>query len=294
MRKCVSFFCAFALVISALCVTAFAEEVNLAIYGRAMTDAVAEEACPVDYAIDGDPATRWASAELTEDFQREDGLTVKVPADGREGISIGVQFATAAEIDRAVILWETQYAAEAGYSLQYSQDGKEWEEVPGAEYTWGARADGGVEVEEGLPVTVEDTVTFDAVEAVYFRVFIRQGGTKHGLGSIYELELYGEESQREAIQMQQTISSQRPSSSAAAPVSSGMAAAPVTSVAAGSAVDTSMQLPEEPADQSLIIGLIIAIVALSVIVVVIVVAVKGTPGSPDDLEKIDQDSQHKD
>ncbi|GIG61379.1 penicillin acylase [Longispora fulva] len=108
--------------------------------------------CPPGYAVDGDPGSRWAS-------------------DWSDNQSITVDLGSARTVSRAVLRWESAYAA--SYRLQVSTDGATWRDALAV--TAGA---GGLENDAFAPVTAR---------------YVRMQGVRRGTGygySLYEFEVY--------------------------------------------------------------------------------------------------------
>ncbi|MBX6384611.1 MAG: penicillin acylase family protein, partial [Microbispora sp.] len=104
-------------------------------------------------AVDGDPASRWASAWSDNQYLQVDLGSVRTVA-------------------RVILRWETAYGS--SYRIQTSADGATWTTV--AQTTTG---DGGV-----------DNVTFAPVGARYVRMQGVKRGTGYGY-SLYSMEVYG-------------------------------------------------------------------------------------------------------
>ncbi|MET1071714.1 MAG: penicillin acylase family protein [Umezawaea sp.] len=107
---------------------------------------------PPANAVDGNPATRWAS-----DWSDNQWLSVDLGAVQRVG--------------RAVLRWETSYGK--GYRIEVSTDGVQWRQV--------------FVTTEGNGVT--DNVAFAPTDARFIRMTGTQRGTTYGY-SLYELEVY--------------------------------------------------------------------------------------------------------
>ncbi|MGV8909485.1 MAG: beta-N-acetylglucosaminidase domain-containing protein [Propionicimonas sp.] len=128
---------------------------NLALGGTATSSSVELELPQFTppHAIDGDPATRWASAATDDQW-------------------VQVELPQAARLATAVLRWEAAYGS--AYRVQVSHDGTSWTDV--ASVTGG---DGGV-----------DEVRFDSVDPVRFlRIQGVHRATDYGY-SLYELEVY--------------------------------------------------------------------------------------------------------
>ncbi|WP_231950803.1 galactose-binding domain-containing protein [Allokutzneria albata] len=119
------------------------------------TSSVEDETTVGGLAVDGDVATRWASAE------------------GIDPQWIAVDLGGPATVSRVKLAWEAAYAAD--YQIQVSADGKAWQDAKKV-----TGADGGV-----------DEITGLAASARYVRVLGTKRGTIYGY-SLYELEVYGE------------------------------------------------------------------------------------------------------
>ncbi len=106
------------------------------------------------HAIDGDPATRWASASTNGEW-------------------IQVELPQAARLAKVVLRWEAAYGS--AYLVQVSNDAIAWTDVASV-----VGGDGGV-----------DEVRFDSVEPVRFlRIQGVERGNIYGY-SLYELEVFG-------------------------------------------------------------------------------------------------------
>jgi hypothetical protein len=103
-------------------------------------------------AIDGDPASRWAS-------------------DWTDNQYIQVDLGSAKNVGRAILRWETAYGS--SYRIDTSTDGVTW--TPAYSTSSG---NGGI-----------DNVSFTPVNARYVRMQGVKRGTTYGY-SLYELELY--------------------------------------------------------------------------------------------------------
>ncbi|WP_328605556.1 penicillin acylase family protein [Amycolatopsis sp. NBC_00345] len=107
---------------------------------------------PASNAVDGNPATRWAS-------------------DWSDNQSITVDLGSVQQVSRVVLSWESAYAK--GYKVQLSADGESWRDA--AAVTDG---NGGA-----------DNVSFAPSDARFVRLAGVQRGTKYGY-SLYEFEVY--------------------------------------------------------------------------------------------------------
>lgn len=95
---------------------------------------------------------------------------------------LGIKWDKANTVDKFIVYWNKATRATAsdeGYVIQYSPDGKAWEDVTGATYKY-STLKGGV---------ISDVVTFDAIEAKAMRILIR-----YSVGSIapkiFEIAIY--------------------------------------------------------------------------------------------------------
>ncbi|MFD8496541.1 discoidin domain-containing protein [Amycolatopsis sp. NPDC059657] len=107
-----------------------------------------------ELAVDGDPATRWASEE------------------GVDPQWIAVDLGTAATITKVKLNWEAAYAKT--YRIQGSADGRTWQDIKSV-----TGGDGAIDEHTGLNAT-----------ARHVRVHGTARGTAYGY-SLWELEIYG-------------------------------------------------------------------------------------------------------
>jgi F5/8 type C domain len=105
---------------------------------------------PPANAVDGNPATRWAS-DWSDDLQVDLGAVQRV--------------------GRAFLRWEASFAK--GYRIEVSTNGTQWRQV--------------FATAEGNGVT--DNVSFTPTDARFVRMTGTQRGTNYGY-SLYELEVY--------------------------------------------------------------------------------------------------------
>jgi chitosanase len=120
----------------------------------AEASSIETEALGAANAVDGDPATRWASEE------------------GVDPQWLAVDLGSARPITRVRMRWETAYAR--AYRIETSPDGTAWTTVHAT-----AAADGGIDDLTGLNATGR-----------YVRLFGTARGTTWGY-SLYEFEVYG-------------------------------------------------------------------------------------------------------
>ncbi|MFC4338000.1 discoidin domain-containing protein [Salininema proteolyticum] len=132
-----------------------AEETLLSQGKPASASSIEDSALTPDLAVDGDPSTRWASAE------------------GSDPQWIQVDLGAAADVTRLRLNWEAAYAA--SYRVEFSPDGTVW--------TTAYTASGGTG-------GVED-ITSAAGTARYVRVVGTERGTAYGY-SLWEFEVYGQ------------------------------------------------------------------------------------------------------
>lgn len=121
----------------------------------ATASSVEDSTLTPDKAFDGDPTTRWASAE------------------GIDPQWIQVDLGTVATVTRVRLNWEVAYAAT--YRVEFSTDGSSWT----TEYTTSNGAEGVKEI------------TTATGPARYVRVFGTERGTPYGY-SLWEFEVYGD------------------------------------------------------------------------------------------------------
>lgn len=126
--------------------------VGNALYGKKAT--ASSKSTDAGKAIDGSMSTRWQA-------------DVEVP----QWLMIDLE--KEYELSSFYISWET--AAASKYTIEVSQDGKEWESV--YEVTNGAKGH-----------SIHDTIT--KTKARYVRVYITERATQYG-ASIYEFQIYG-------------------------------------------------------------------------------------------------------
>jgi acyl-homoserine lactone acylase PvdQ len=107
---------------------------------------------PPANAVDGNPATRWAS-------------------DWSDSQWLQVDLGSVQQVGRVFLRWETSYAK--GYRVEVSADGSQWRQV--------------FVTTEGNGVT--DNVSFTPTDARFVRMTGTQRGTNYGY-SLYELEVY--------------------------------------------------------------------------------------------------------
>lgn len=128
---------------------------NLLSYNKPTTTSSIENASFAgNYAVDGNAATRWASAE------------------GSDPEWISVDLGGPAAITKVKLSWEAAYASE--YRIQTSSDGSSWSDVKSV-----TGSDGTVDEHAGLSATGR-----------YVRIYGTKRGTPYGY-SLWELEVYG-------------------------------------------------------------------------------------------------------
>ncbi|MCE7004467.1 discoidin domain-containing protein [Kibdelosporangium philippinense] len=128
---------------------------NLLSYNKPTTTSSIEDASFAgNYAVDGDAATRWASAE------------------GSDPQWISVDLGGPAAITKVKLLWEAAYASE--YKVQTSSDGTSWSDVKSV-----TGSDGTVDEVAGLSASGQ-----------YVRIYGTKRATPYGY-SLFELEVYG-------------------------------------------------------------------------------------------------------
>ena len=160
------------------------EVVNLSGYAFATGNNYESENRVPMYAIDGviDGDSRWRPTTTVE-WNEE---TQTYQHSRQRGAWLALEFEFDVTITSAKIYWHTECAAPGYFSLQYSTDGKDWEDIPDA--TYGTRTGNG-----NWETPYLDEITFPAITAKFFRVYSTAGETEAGLGSIYEFELYGDD-----------------------------------------------------------------------------------------------------
>lgn len=109
-----------------------------------------------EFALDGDPETRWGSTFSTEPQW------------------IAVDLGKTMKINQVHLEWENAYAS--AYQVQVSNDGQTWKDVAKTEK-------GGGSVEN---------VKFDTVETRWVRLYCTKRGTEYGY-SLWSFEVYGPE-----------------------------------------------------------------------------------------------------
>lgn len=169
---------------------------NLSGYGVATSDTYQDQGTIALAAVDGDilDASRWVSS-VNVSLDEETGLYRN--RSGRTSW-LQIEFEIETEISSAKIFWAREKAAEGHYKLLYSNDGDNWTETANFSIN---RNDG-----DGSVINpCIDTIKFDAVKAVYYRVEISAGETPDGLGSIYEFELYGDKSQYDFLKKENNL-----------------------------------------------------------------------------------------
>ncbi|MDQ1647717.1 MAG: hypothetical protein QOJ50_3901, partial [Cryptosporangiaceae bacterium] len=126
---------------------------NLAL-GKVATASGSENGLPPSAAVDGDPATRWASS--WEDSQW-----------------IALDLGARTQVGRVLLDWEAAYGRD--YQLQVSDDGSSWRTVAAV-----SGSDGG-----------RDVVGFSPVQARYVRILGTARATGYGY-SLYEMSVYAQ------------------------------------------------------------------------------------------------------
>ena len=185
MRKTLIIFLLLTMVFGIATIQVQAEEsVNLSGYAFATGNNYESENKVPMYAVDGviDAESRWRPTTTVE-WNEETQL---YQHSRQRGAWLALEFEFDVTITSAKIYWHTECAAPGYFSLQYSPDGKDWEDVPDA--TYGTRTGNG-----NWETPYLDEITFPAITAKFFRVYSTAGETEAGLGSIYEFELYGDD-----------------------------------------------------------------------------------------------------
>lgn len=135
--------------------TSWAAETLLSQGKPTIASSIEDSTLTPDKAVDGDAATRWASAE------------------GADPQWIQVDLGAVATISRIRLNWEVAYAA--SYRIEFSTDGTSWT----TRYTTSSGAEGIKEI------------TSATGPARYVRVFGTERGTPYGY-SLWEFEVFGE------------------------------------------------------------------------------------------------------
>lgn len=105
--------------------------------------------------------------------------------DGTPGYPMhaGVRFDSSKTSNTIAIYWEDgtrATSARTGYTVEYSNDGNTWTEVPNPTYRYGTAEDG----------IAQDVVTFTSVSAKYYRANIMDGSSDKFSPKIFEFEIY--------------------------------------------------------------------------------------------------------
>ncbi len=94
-------------------------------------------------------------------------------------INAGVSFASAKQANSIALYWEIGTRS-SDYKIEYSNDGVTWQEVPNPIYSYGKAG----------ATSAQDIISFDAVNAKYFRCNITGGTNTKYYPKLYEMEIY--------------------------------------------------------------------------------------------------------
>lgn len=163
---------------------------NLSFFGTATADSYRHETNMPFMATDGEIDELGWESELKGVWNEKESL-YRHP----EGLStwLQIEFPNPTKVTKAHIYWDPKASEENSYTLEYSHDGKTWEEVPDAIY-----ARERTEVREiGM---IKDWISFRPVKASLFRARIEAGNDSTGFGRIREFELMGDLRQFDTIE----------------------------------------------------------------------------------------------
>ncbi len=144
--------------------------------------------CGKNYAYEGtlfdDEYANYASVSSSPLASADGGLDTawqyRTKATGET--FLGVKWENTNTVDKAVIYWDKgnrATASAAGYAVQYSDDGENWNDVANGNYIYGTLKGG----------SVKDVVTFDAVNAKAMRILIKSS-VSGDAPKIYEMAYF--------------------------------------------------------------------------------------------------------